>query len=408
VFHKRLLENRLRTAISAVPAVVLVGARQVGKSTLLRYLCPEATVITFDPVQDIANARRDPDLFLASQPRPLILDEIQYAPEVVPAIKRAIDRDRRPGQFLITGSQQWQVMARLAESLAGRAIICDLEGFTATELADRPSGWLAGWLDHPDQPPLAALPARLSFTEQLWRGYLPEAQTLPLELIPDFHRSYQTTYIERDIRLLANLADWATFSRFVRLLAALTAQEINHSQLGRELGITPQTATTWTSLLVATCQWHELNAWHGNVIKRLSRKPKGHLSDSGQACASLAIPSPSALLDHPAFGALVESAIIGDLRRQSQVMPTRPPMHHWRTHAGAEVDLLIEWNGRLHPIEIKAASQPGRESMRGITAFRATYPQHETNSALVLAPVERGYQIGEKCWVVPWNAAALS
>jgi uncharacterized protein len=127
MYHKRLIEQHLQTAFAAVPAVVVVGARQVGKSTLLRHLCPHASVITFDPVQDIAQARRDPDLFLANQPRPLILNEIQYAPELVPALKRAIDRDRRPGQFFITGSQQWQIMTRLAESLAGRALILILK-----------------------------------------------------------------------------------------------------------------------------------------------------------------------------------------------------------------------------------------------------------------------------------------
>lgn len=405
MYHPRLITSRLQEAFASLPAVVIVGARQVGKSTLLRTLFPQAAAITFDPVQDIANARQDPDLFLAGQPRPVILDEIQYAPEVVAAIKRAIDRDRQPGQFLITGSQQWQVMARLSESLAGRAIILDLEGFCAAELADRPTGWLVPWLADPDQPPQQALPATMAFAEQIWRGFLPECQTLPRGLIGDFHRSYQTTYIERDVRLLANLADWSTFARFVRMLAAMTAQEINRSQLGRELGMTPQTATAWTGMLVATYQWHELEPWHGNALKRLSRRPKGHAADSGQVCASLAIPGPEALLDHPAFGAIVESALVGEIRRQSRAMPTRPDLHHWRTHAGAEVDLLLSYNGRRHPIEIKASSHPGREAMRGITAFRDTYPAHAQDAALILAPVERTYPIGERCWVVPWNAA---
>jgi len=408
MFHARLISHRIKEAFAAVPAVVIVGARQVGKSTLLRHDYPDAAMVTFDPVQDIAGARRDPDLFLASQPRPLILDEIQYAPEVVAALKRAIDRDRRPGQFLLTGSQQWQVMARpkgqIAESLAGRAIILQLEGFAAAEMVDQPESWLARWLQDPAHVPQQALSMPRTFAEQIWRGFLPDAQTLPLSLIPDYHRSYQTTYIERDVRLLANVADWSTFARFVRLLAALTGQEINRSQLGRELGITPQTATAWTNMLVATCQWYELEPWIGNAIKRFSQRPCGHAADSGQVCHSLSIPSPQALIDHPSFGAIVESAVVGDLRRQAQIMPTRPEFHHWRTHAGAEVDLLVSYNGRRHPIEIKASSHPGRESLRGIAAFRETYPQHANDMALVLAPVERSYQLESGCWVVPWNA----
>jgi hypothetical protein len=405
MYRSRLMEWRVREALAAVPAVVLVGARQVGKSTLLRHLAPTATAIVFDPVQDIANARRDPDLFLASHPRPLILDEIQYAPELVPALKRAIDRDRRPGQYLITGSQQWSVMASLAESLAGRALVLDLEGFCAAELAARDRGWLGRWLDAPDAPPTAATAQPRPFAQQLWRGFLPEAQELPASLIPDFHRSYQTTYIERDVRLLADVSDWAAFARFTRLLAALTAQEVNRSQLGRDIGITPQTATAWTRMLVATCQWHEVDPWHGNEVKRLSRRPKGYAADAGQVCASLAIPSPAALLDHPAFGAIVETALVGDLRRQAAALPTRPVFRHWRSHGGAEVDLVLEYAGRLHPVEIKATTHPGRGDMRGITAFRGDHPKHARDAALILAPSERGYQVGEQCWVVPWHAA---
>jgi predicted AAA+ superfamily ATPase len=206
------------------------------------------------------------------------------------------------------------------------------------------------------------------------------------------------------VRLLADVSDWASFARFTRLLAALTAQEVNRSELGRDIGITPQTATAWTRMLVATCQWHEVPPWHGNTLKRLSKRPKGYASDSGQVCASLAIPSPAALLDHPAFGAIVETALVGDLRRMAAVLPTRPIFHHWRSHGGAEIDVILEYGGRLHPIEIKAASHPGSADLRGIRAFRADHPQRAGDMALILAPVERGYQVGEQCWVVPWNA----
>ncbi len=194
-----------------------------------------------------------------------------------------------------------------------------------------------------------------SFTEQLWRGFLPEAQELPATLMSDFHRSYQTTYIERDVRLLAEVNDWGTFSRFSRLMAALTAQEINRSELGREIGITRQTATVWTRMLVACCQWHEMAPWHGKAIKRLSKRAKGYAADSGQVCASLAILFPSALIDHPAFGAIVETALVGDLRRMAASLPTQPQFHHWRSHAGAEVDLVLSYASRMHAIEIKAS-----------------------------------------------------
>ncbi|TVR48239.1 MAG: ATP-binding protein [Planctomycetota bacterium] len=404
MYHERIITGRLQAALAAVPVVVVVGARQVGKSTLMRHLRPQAAAVTFDPVQDIAQARSDPDLFLASQPRPLILDEIQYVPDLVAAVKRAVDRDRSPGQYLITGSQQWQVMARLTESLAGRALILDLEGFTIGEIASQAQTWLPQWLDDPKAPPAGLVPPPYSFAEQLWRGFLPEAQTLPAQLISDFHRSYQATYVERDVRQMAALSDWGLFGRFVRLLSALTAQEINRAQLGRELGINPQTAAAWVETLRATCQWHEVEPFHGNTLKRLSRKPKGYAADSGQVCASLAIPSPQALVDHPSWGAIVETALVGDIRRQTQIMATRPQISHWRSHGGAEVDLILAYNGRLHPIEMKGNSHPTRADMRGITAWRSTYPDHAQDPALILAPVAAAYQIADTCWVIPWNA----
>jgi predicted AAA+ superfamily ATPase len=388
-----------------LPVVVLVGARQVGKTTLLRHLAPEAQLITFDPVQDVGAARQDPDRLLASYPGQLILDEIQYVPGLMAAVKRAIDRDRRPGRFLITGSQQWQVMTQLAESLAGRALILELDGFSLGEIEQTPGPWLDQWLNDPSPaPPMMALNAPSKpLLEQVWRGFLPEAQTLPQNLISDFHRSYLSTYIERDIRLLADITDWQLFGRFVRLLGALSGQEINQNQLGRELGIHPQTAKHWISMLSATYQWQELPPYNGNTIKRLSRKAKGYASDSGQACTALAIPTPQALLDHPALGHLVETALVGDLCRQARSMATQPACYHWRSHGGAEVDLLLAYNGKLHPIEIKATSHPGKNALRGIRAFRDTYPDHAQDKGLIIAPVEQAYQLDDWTWVVGPN-----
>ena len=204
----------------------------------------------FDPVVDVENARRDPELFFDNhRGRPLLLDEIQYAPEVVAALKRRIDRDPTPGNFLLTGSQQWEVMSSLAESLAGRVVFLDLEGFCLAEIAGHATAnWLEEWLADPDAfaaRPQRSLDPHQTLYEWLWRGALPDAAQLPLDTIPDFHSAYQRTYIERDVRLHADVADWQQFGRFVRLCSALTAQEINYSQLGRDIGLTPQSARRW-------------------------------------------------------------------------------------------------------------------------------------------------------------------
>jgi uncharacterized protein len=409
MYHERILTDRLHRLFSVFPVVVISGARQVGKSTFLaNTLGKNMGTVVFDPVIDIENARMDPELFLNNRRPPVILDEIQYAPELVPAIKRRIDLDRSPGQYILTGSQQWGVMKAISESLAGRAVFLDLDGFSLAEIAHekRQDIWLDKWFEDPESF-LKNFSERhlieITLYEQLWRGFLPEAQFIPLDTIPDFHASYQRTYVERDARLFADVSDWQLFGRFLRMMAALTAQEINYSQIGRELGLTPQTARRWLDILKATFQWVELEPFSGNAIKKVSGKPKGYISDTGLACAAQAISSPMAIAGHPLWGALFETAAIAEVRKQCSFLSPSPRMYHWRTYGGAEVDIIIEYNGRFYPIEIKAKSNPSRGDTSGISAFRRQYPGISVEKGLVLAPVERPIPLSENDYAIPWD-----
>ena len=413
MYIPRLQTGRLRALFRSFPVVVITGARQVGKSTLVRKVFPKASYVVFDPAVDVENARREPDLFLDHHPPPLILDEIQYAPEVVSALKRRIDRDPKPGQYVLTGSQQWGVLRSMTESLAGRSVFLDLEGFCLAEAAKskRPTAWLASFLEDPDaflKGSHRRLPLGHSLYEQLWRGWLPKAQSLPLTAIPDFQEAYLRTYVERDVRLLADVSDLQAFGRFVRVVAALTAQEINHSQLGRELGMTPQTARRWLDVLKATFQWFEVPAYHGNAVKRVSAKPKGYLADTGMACMAQAISSPKALGAHPLLGALFETAVVSEVRKQLSVLAPRANLYHWRTFGGSEVDLVLERDGVFYPIEVKATTHPSGSDARGLRAFRETYPRLKVGPGLVIAPVEKRYALTEHDVAVPWDLAGGS
>lgn len=414
MYTPRHVTPRLLELLEVFPAVVVTGARQVGKSTLLQETLGRAgaDIVVFDPVLDVENARADPELFFDNHRTPLVLDEIQYAPELVPALKRRIDRDRSPGQYVLTGSQQWSVMASVAESLAGRAVFLDLEGFSLAEIAAEPPArpWLGAWLDEPRE--LAeSEPRRLesgrTLYETLWRGSLPEARDLPEDLVPTFHEAYLRTYLERDVRLLADVSDWQLFGRFVRLVAALSAQEINHSQLGRELGLTPQTSRRWLDMLVATFQWHEVPAFAGNAVKRVSSKPKGYFADSGLACNAQVLSSPRALAGHPLLGALFETAAVAEIRKQARFLSPAPRLHHWRRHSGAEVDLLLERDGVFHPVEIEAASQPSRRDTAGMRAFRDHHPELAIGPGMVLAPCARVLRISDDDYAVPWDLAPV-
>ncbi len=329
---------------------------------------------------DIGNARSDPELFLSNHPAPLILDEIQYCPEVVPCIKRLVDKNRKPGRYILTGSRQWSVLKSISESLAGRAVFLDLEGFSLSEITESTgtTSWLEQYLDQPFEfvngnhrrLGLEKTPYQL-----IWRGWLPEMDRLPEDLAEDFFSAYVRTYVERDVRLLLEADDWQQFGRFVQLTAALSAQEINCSQLGREVGITPQTGKRWLAALKATFQWFETPAFRGNTIKKISSKPKGYFADTGLACHLNRISSPRALEGHPMVDALFETAVAAEIRKIMATLSRKASIYHWRIHSGGEVDFLLERDDVLYPLEVKLKSRPTRRDARGFQALRRHYPQ---------------------------------
>ena len=197
--------------------------------------------------------------------------------------------------------------------------------------------------------------------------------------------------------------DWQQFGRFVQLAAALTAQEINFSQFGREVGVTPQTARRWLAVLRATFQWFDVPAYHGNTIKRVSSKPKGYFADTGFACHLARITSSDALGGHPATGALFETAVVAEICKLLTPLSRKAALYHWRAHAGAEVDLVLDRDGVLYPIEVKFASRPTRKSTRGIRSMREYYPNQQIAPGLVLSPVDRFQQLTENEYAAPWD-----
>ncbi|MEW6221256.1 MAG: DUF4143 domain-containing protein [Thermodesulfobacteriota bacterium] len=285
-------------------------------------------------------------------------------PELAPALKRFVDQNRQPGRFVITGSQQWQVMRRLAESLAGRVAILDLPGFCLPEIRMASSRtWLDRWITLARGPVDQALEALGSFrsagisaSERIWRGSFPEVQDLPEAAVPGWMQGYVATYLQRDVRLALAARDEARFAAFLGLTAALTAQEVNFSQLGRDIGLSSPTTGKWLGVLKDTFQWLELPAFSCNPVKRLSLRPRGHIADTGLACHLLRLSSPQALQGHPAFGRLFETLVATECMKQAQRLPARPNFLHYRQHSGTEVDLVIELDGWLLPVEIKAAS----------------------------------------------------
>lgn len=406
MYHQRILEQKLVEIAKFNKIVLVVGARQVGKSTMLKHLLPNAQHFLFDPVQDIYNIRQDPDLFLNNFPTPLILDEIQFVTELLPALKRRVDQSDQKGQYFLTGSQNLSMMKHVSESLAGRVAILHLGGMTPAEIMnENRMPWLANYLATPHDwlhSEYKLLSTQHSLFDMVWRGGLPGVLNSPNELLPNYFSSYVQTYLERDIRLIDNIKDLYQFDRFIGLASALSAQEINYSQLGREIGLTPQQAKHWMELLTYSYQWHEIAPYSGNTIKRLSKRRKGYIMDSGLACYLQRISSPEALARHPSLGAMFETYIVNYLMRMADSLYAPPQFFHWRTNGGAEVDIIMERDGCFYPIEIKCKSHVNKHDASGIHAFYETFPNLNIAPGIIIYAGNQRYPVSDKAFALPW------
>ncbi|MEK7704859.1 MAG: ATP-binding protein [Myxococcota bacterium] len=405
MYLARHIESTLQAALQEFPVVGLVGARQTGKSTLLKQLLGATyAYVTFDDLGQRAAARRDPKLFLSAYPGPTVLDEAQYVPELLSAIKQVVDADPTPGRFVLTGSQQLQLVRDLRETLVGRILLLSLHSMTAWERAGLGAHrhWLNVLLD---DGPAALVPSRAHIPweplRELIRGGLPGLLDKSDRFLPGYFQSYVTTYLERDLPAQHQAQDPVAMGTFLRLLAPLTAQEINRSQLGRDIGVASPTSARWLSWLAGANLWHELPAYHANAVKRVSKSPKGMLFDTGLICSLLQAQRPGMLQAHPQLGAIFEAAVSLELQAVVDAALQGSTLYHWRTPYGHEVDIVIEHEGRLYAIECKWRSHVDPRELTGITAFRRTYGDRVA-AAVVVTPVGDVRWITEGVLQVPW------
>lgn len=331
---ERDLAPRLVAAARSFPAVTLTGPRQSGKSTLCRQLFPAHPYVNLETPDLRRFALEDPRAFLGQFPAGAVLDEIQRAPELTSYLQPMIDAEPVPGRWILTGSQHFALLESVSQSLAGRSAIFHLLPLCWQEVCrfDRPPATLDGALLHGGYP-------------RIFDRHLDAAEWLA---------AYVATYVERDVRLIANVGDLVAFQRFVGLCAGRSGQLLNYSSLAADAGLSQPTAKAWLSILEASFIAFRLPAWSGNLRKRLVKMPKLHFYDSGLACWLLGIRSPEQLRSHPLRGAIFESWVVAEIAKHRANAGQHAGMYFYRDRNGVEADLLVESADGLIVVEAKA------------------------------------------------------
>jgi len=381
----RDLTPLLRQSAAQYPVVTLTGPRQSGKTTLCRHVFADKPYVSLEAPDIRRFATEDPRGFLASVSTGAILDEIQRIPELTSYLQGMVDDDPTPGRFILTGSQQFELMSGISQSLAGRTAVLRLLPFSMHELADA--------------HPLTDIP------QTLFTGFYPRIHDRglnPSQTLGD----YFATYVERDLRQLAAIHDLQTFERFVRLCAGRIGQLLNLSSLANDTGISVTTARNWLELLQASYIIYLLPPWFTNTSKRLVKSPKLYFHDVGLACWLLELRSHTQVARDPLLGSLFENLIITDVLKQRFNRGETGSLYFYRDAKGVEVDLLIPSGRQLHAIEIKAGATVNPDYFKGLARFRSTFPAAVASSYVVYG--------GEQCQprsdvtVLPWRQVATA
>ena len=388
MYIQRSMESKLKYLAAHFPVVMVCGARQVGKTTLLNQIkdeMGEIQYVTLDYPRIRALAKEDPELFLQQYQPPLIIDEIQYAPELLSYIKIRIDQSNQSGLYYLTGSQMFHLMKNVSESLAGRVGILSMYSLSRAEIESRDS--------------VPFLPCNIRNTEsndtiteifeKIYRGGMPRMVTDPKLSPEDYFGAYMQTYLERDIRDLITVKDENKFLKFISCTAARAGQEVNLADMSKDIGIDRKTADGWLSILVSSGLVYLLHPYYGNTIKRIIKRPKLYFMDTGLACYLTLWNNPRALELSAMAGAMFENYVISEIIKGyvNHGIDVRSRLCYYRDNNRKEIDLMILENNKIYPIEIKKSADPGKDALKNFCVLNSLPEEIGEGAVICMSPM---------------------
>jgi len=384
MFIKRTITSQVKQAAKEFPVIAIVGPRQSGKTTLAQTEFAQHAYISLEDYDIRELAKSDPRTFLQEYPskKGIILDEIQHAPELLSYIQTIVDRDKKNGFFIVTGSQNFLVDQAITQTLAGRMAILTLLPLSIGELKK------AG-----------VLPKKIDTL--IYNGCYPKAYAEKVT-ISRLYKNYLRAYVERDVRQVRNVADLSVFQKFMQLCAGRIGQILNMTSLGNDCGINHATVKSWLSILEASYVIYLLYPYYKNFGKRVIKAPKIYFYDTGLACSLLKINSSKDLLQHYLRGGLVESVIILDFLKQQYNLDQQPSLYFWRDKTGNEVDCIIERAQGQIPVEIKAGKTVAQDYFKGLNYWQETIKEKNAKSYLVYGGDKN--QKWAQGSVISWNS----
>lgn len=401
-YIKRLAENVIKKQEKMFKTILVTGARQVGKTTMLKNIKSDVSYITLDDIILNQSATEDPELFLKSNKPPIIIDEIQYAPSLLRYIKIAVDGSDKKAQFYLTGSQQFNLMKDVSESLAGRIGILNLLGLSLREIKR---------IDFNEQfiPTEQYLENRKKYNssisyDEIWdiihKGSMPALYQKESDF-DMFYSGYVSTYIERDVRNLTQVGDTLSFLKFMIALASRIGQLLNLNSVANEVGISLPTAQRWLSILVSSNIVYLLEPYYNNIMKRAVKTPKIYFLDTGLVSYLTKWKNKDVLESGSMAGNFFENFVIVEIiKSYYNTGELRPPIYFYRDKDKREIDLIIEQNGKLYPIEIKKSANPSKDMIEN---FKVLDKVKEVGEGAIICMYNRIYNLDEKNKVIPFN-----